>query len=57
MNNDEGMDKYAVDETAGLTSEQLEKKANKGCPICGRAPERHGSTLLCPVHGSEPFEG
>lgn len=53
----EGMDKYAVDETAGRTSEELEKQASKGCPLCGRALERHGSTLLCPVHGSAPFEG
>ncbi len=54
---EEGMDKFAVDETAGLTSEALEKMANKGCPLCGKTPERHGSVLICPTHGSEPFEG
>jgi nucleoid DNA-binding protein len=57
MEQEEGMDKYAVDETAGHTSEELEKKAQAGCPLCGRTPDRHGSTLLCPAHGSEPFEG
>lgn len=56
MPNEEGMDKYAVDELAG-SSEDLEKKAQKGCPVCGRTPEVHGSVLICPVHGSEPFEG
>ena len=26
------------------------------CPLCGVAPTRHGSVLLCPTHGSAPFE-
>ena len=46
------MDKYGVDESAT----EKEKLASKGCPECGRAPERHGNLLVCPVHGTEPFE-
>lgn len=52
----ESMDKFAVDETNGLTSEEQEKRAAKGCPICGRELVKHGSVILCPEHGSEPFE-
>lgn len=48
------MEKLGVDEQND--SEALEKAAAKGCPICGAEPERHGSVLICPVHGSEPFE-
>lgn len=48
------MEKYGVDEN--VNQEQLEKKAAKGCPECGKAPSRHGSVLICPDHGSEPFE-
>lgn len=46
------MDKYAVDESTS----DLEKRAAAGCPVCGKKPERRGNVLLCPVHGSEPFE-
>jgi hypothetical protein len=46
------MEKYGVDERA----EALEKRAGEGCPECGRAPERHGRVLVCPEHGSAPFE-
>ena len=57
-NNDaeEGMDKFAVDQTAGLSRDELEKRASKGCPLCGKTPRQEGSTLLCPTHGTEPFE-
>lgn len=52
---EEGMDKYGVDE--GIEdSELLEKKAAAGCPECGATPARQGSVLLCPTHGTEPFE-
>lgn len=47
-------EKYAVDEN--VDQEQLEKQAASGCPVCGKHPERHGNVLLCPTHGSEPFE-
>ena len=48
------MEKYAVEE--GASQEQLEKVAAKGCPQCGKPPVRHGNVLMCPDHGSEPFE-
>jgi uncharacterized Zn finger protein (UPF0148 family) len=54
---EEGMDKLGVDETSGLDQRELEKRAAKGCPECGRGLVKHGSVLLCPEHGSEPFEG
>ena len=49
------MDKFGVDEHQD-DQEELEKRASKGCPICGRPVEVHGKVLLCPVHGTEPFE-
>lgn len=48
------MDKYAVEEE--VDQETLEKKASAGCPICGKKPERHGQLLMCPEHGSAPWE-
>lgn len=48
------MDKFAVDES--VDQEALIKAASDGCPECGAKCERHGSTLLCPKHGSAPFE-
>jgi hypothetical protein len=51
---EEGMEKYGVDEST--PQEELEKKAAQGCPECGATPTRHGNTLICPTHGSEPFE-
>lgn len=53
-NKEEGMDKFGVDEN--VDSEGLEKMANEGCPLCGKKPTRHGNILICPTHGSEPFE-
>lgn len=47
------MEKYGVDESA---DERLEKQASEGCPACGKKPVRHGRVLMCPEHGSEPFE-
>lgn len=48
------MEKYGVDES--VNQEQLEKKASEGCPECGRKPAIHGNVLICPEHGSKPFE-
>jgi len=49
------MEKYAGYE--GVDQEYIEKKASQGCPICGRKDlNKYGSVILCPVHGSEPFE-
>lgn len=50
------MEKYGVDENTGTNQEQLEKQAAKGCPECGSELTKHGSVLLCPKHGSAPFE-
>lgn len=51
---DKAMEKFGVDE--GTDQEKLEKAAADGCPLCGKKPVRHGSVLMCPEHGSEPFE-
>lgn len=48
------MMKFGVDE--GTDQENLEKKAAEGCPLCGKKPIRHGNVLMCPDHGSEPWE-
>ncbi len=54
LNKEPEMEKYAVDES--VNQESLEKQAAKGCPQCGSDLTKHGSVLLCPVHGSSPFE-
>ena len=51
---EEEMSKFGVDE--GIDQEKLEKQAAKGCPECGAELTKHGSVLICPKHGSEPFE-
>jgi len=51
---DEGMDKFGVNE--GVDQESLEKKAAGGCPICGAKVQAYGNVLMCPTHGTEPFE-
>ena len=55
---EEDMDKYGVDQQTGKDQEDLEKQASKGCPEpdCGKELTKHGSVLICPVHGSAPFE-
>lgn len=50
------MEKFGVDETTGVDQEQLEKQATEGCPICAKELTKHGSVLMCPEHGTEPFE-
>lgn len=50
----EEMEKYGVSESSN--QEKLEKSAAEGCPQCGAKVTRHGSTLVCPRCGSEPFE-
>lgn len=54
--NNEGIEKYGVDEATAHDQERLEKQAAKGCPECGAHLIKQGSVLLCPTHGSEPFE-
>lgn len=53
---EDNMDKYGVDTTTGKDDAQLEKQASEGCPECGKELQKHGSVLICPVHGSAPFE-
>ena len=51
----EEMEKYGVDEERSAK----EKKASRGCPRCGASPDRlikHGSVIMCPNCGTEPFE-
>ncbi len=50
---DEGMTKLGVDET----QKDPQKVATEGCPECGKKLVKHGNVVLCPDHGSEPFEG
>lgn len=50
------MDKLGVDTSTGKDQDQLEKEAAEGCPECGRKLQKHGSVLICPEHGSAPFE-
>lgn len=49
------MDKFGVNE--GVDQELLEKQASHGCPNCGRRDlTKHGTIILCPSCGTEPFE-
>lgn len=48
------MEKYGVNES--VKQEVMEKAANQGCPECGSTLIKHGSVLVCPKHGTEPFE-
>lgn len=49
------MEKYGVDE--GVDQEKLEKQAAHGCPKCGSDKVTlHGTVLVCPNCGTEPFE-
>lgn len=50
------MSKFGVDETSDHNQEDLEKMAAQGCPDCGSKVTKHGSVLICPTHGSAPFE-
>ncbi len=48
------MDKYGVDESSASGKKLASDVAY--CPLCGAELKRHGSIVLCPTHGSEPFE-
>lgn len=45
------MKKYGV-----RTTDTTAKTASTGCPYCGKALTKLAGVVLCPVHGSEPFE-
>ena len=44
------MNKFAV------VQDTTVKTAGKGCPLCGRDVVKDNNILLCPVHGSKPWE-
>jgi len=48
------MEKYGVDES--VDQRAMEKAASEGCPLCGKPVVKHGSVIMCPTHGTEPFE-
>jgi len=48
------MKKYGVDETP--TTGQKTAAVLSKCPVCGKPLIKEGKVLLCPKHGSEPFE-
>ena len=48
------MDKLGVDES--VDQSVMEKAAAEGCPECGAKVTRHGNILVCPKHGTAPFE-
>ena len=48
------MDKLGVDESL-LQDDKTAADANT-CPWCGAALEKHGNVLVCPTHGTAPFE-
>lgn len=55
------LEKYGVDEKKELKKEATEAGGKKGrknprCPDCGEYVIDHGSVLLCPRCGSQPFE-
>ena len=49
------MEKYGVDESRDITRKVGTAKPTT-CPECGAQVTRHGSVVLCPTHGSKPFE-
>jgi hypothetical protein len=49
------MEKYGVEENAKPGDKQASDQVTH-CPWCGAKLIRHGSTVLCPKHGSQPFE-
>jgi hypothetical protein len=54
---EEEMTKLGVDEDKDLQKEATTSKDGALCPTCQRKVEQHGTVSVCPVHGTEPFEG
>lgn len=48
------IEKYGVDESR--KQQDMDKAAAQGCPECGSKLEKHGSVVMCPKHGTAPFE-
>lgn len=53
---DDSMEKYGVDESPKEGEKQAETKKPNVCPLCGAKLLIHGNVVLCPTHGSKPFE-
>lgn len=49
------MEKYGVETPHEKTAEEFDIEG-RTCPQCGREVHVHGSVLVCPVHGTKPFE-
>ena len=49
------MEKYGVEENAKPGEKQASVRVTH-CPWCGSQCKVHGVTVLCPTHGSKPFE-
>lgn len=48
------MKKYGVHESlGGQKTAEIELDV---CPQCGARLQKHGPVVLCPIHGSKPFE-
>lgn len=50
------MEKYAVDTSDPTAADSKIASQGRTCSICGQSPERTGSVLSCPTHGTEGFE-
>jgi uncharacterized Zn finger protein (UPF0148 family) len=48
------MEKYGVDESLG--DKKTAEMSLDVCPVCGARLHKHGQVVLCPIHGSKPFE-
>jgi len=48
------MEKFGVDENAKPVVKQASTDVT--CPWCGSQCKSHGNVVLCPTHGSKPFE-
>ena len=54
------MDKFGVDtqdpDAGDPDHKTADAKGDIRCPKCGALAVHEGYVILCPVHGSEPFE-
>lgn len=50
------MEKYGVETHLPGEKQASAQDTPKKCPLCGSLLVKHGQVVLCPKHGSEPFE-
>ena len=50
------MEKFGVDQEKPKTATTTNPADPILCPVCGTEVVKQGNVLLCPEHGSEPFE-